>query len=87
MGAKRAGTVDAFLDGPVARRIAFPGRVVIRRGQMTLAEFRGMATAGEVTVSGSPLCELEIGGEVIARGRIEEEDGEYYFVAQEESNE
>jgi hypothetical protein len=87
MSAKAANKVDQFLAGPIAGRIAFPGRVVIRRGEMNLAGFRGMAAQGEVTIEGKPLCELELGGQIIATGKIEEKDGDYYFVAQEESNE
>jgi hypothetical protein len=87
MSAKAGNGVDSFLAGPVAGRIEFPGRVVIRRGQMNLAGFSGMVAHGEITVPGKPVCELELGGQVIARGRIEEDGGEYFFVAQEESNE
>ena len=87
MSAKATNKVEAFLGGPIARRTEFPGRVIIRRGEMTLAGFRGMAARGEVAVSGEPLCELELGGQVIAKGRIEEHDGDYYFVAREESDE
>ena len=87
MSAKAANKVEAFLGGPIASRIEFPGRVIIRRGEMNLAGFRGMVARGEVSVAGRPLCELEVGGQVIAKGRIEEHDGDYYFVAREESDE
>ena len=87
MSAKSTDKVEAFLKGPLAGRIEIPGRVIIRRGEMNLAAFRGMASRGEVTMPGEPLCELELGGQVIATGRIEEHDGGFYFVAQEDSNE
>jgi hypothetical protein len=87
MSARSTGKVEAFLHGPLARRIEIPGRVIIRRGEMNLVTFRGMAGGGEIALSGKPLCELELGGQIIATGKIEEEDGEFYFVAQEESDE
>jgi hypothetical protein len=86
MSAKANSKLDTFLDGPVAGQIAFPGRVVIRRGVMTLADYGSMAAEGFITVLAKPVCELELGGEVIARGEIEERDGEYFFRAREEES-
>ena len=86
MSAKSVKSLSDFLSGPVARRISLPGRVVIRRGELTLSEL-GVATAeGSVQVNSKPICELVVGGQVVASGEINERDGEYYFVAQKETH-
>jgi hypothetical protein len=87
MSGRSTDKVEVFLNGPIASRIQIPGRVIVRRGKMSLAGFRGMTAQGEIATDGEPLCDLELGGQVIATGRIEEQDGEFYFVAQEDSDE
>ncbi len=81
--------VQEFLAGsPLAEQLAVPGRVVFRRFGMSLSEYRAAVAAGTVEVKAGEgvevVCELEVGGEVIAAGSIEEKDGTVWFVPKEQ---
>lgn len=78
-------TVERFLAGPVAGQIRLPGRVVVRRTKLSLEEFES-ADRGTVEFDAPPVCELEVGGVVVATGTIRDEGGERWFVATEEEN-
>ena len=61
--------------------VKMPTRVVIHRGRLTPAE---VAAVGSEGVYGplpeeERICQLEVGGEVLARGRIVRRRGRCYF--------
>ena len=77
--------VDVFMNGPVGQGIRLPGSVVVRRGTMSLAQYREAAASGALTLEAPAICDLELGGQVIASGTIVSgDDGEMYFVATKE---
>ena len=87
MGARtdKAGLTD-FLQGAVARQISLEAEVVVRRQRLTVDQLRAALDRGDLQLESDSLCQLEVGGQVLAVGQIEQhEDGEYYFVADKES--
>lgn len=84
-------TVGEFLStSPLARRLSVPGRVVLRRLSMSQAELRTAVQRGVIEIAADAgigaVCELEVGGEVIVVGSIEERDGTVWFVPKEQRN-
>jgi hypothetical protein len=76
--------VAEFLEhSSIAQRARVPLRVVFRRGRMTPHEISAGLRDGQLTVSGPPLCELVAGDTVVARGEVSEQNGIYYFTAEE----
>ena len=72
--------LETFLtSSPVARRAGVEARIVVRRFTATVADLRAQLAAGRLAVEGTSACELVAGGVVLARGRIEEENGSAVF--------
>lgn len=62
-----------FLEtSPIAQAIRLPGCVILKRTRMSPAELLGVKTKGifEAGVVETTTCELEVGGQVVASGRI-----------------
>ena len=77
--------VESFLQGPVARAIRLPGKVVLRRSETTLDRYRRGVAEGSIQLDGPEVCELVVGGVVIASGVVvQDDDGEYYFKVRKE---
>jgi hypothetical protein len=64
-------------------RISLPTRVVVQRLPLMPPALGALARGGELTAEGGTTCELESGGQVLARGRIVKRRGEYFFKVQE----
>jgi hypothetical protein len=60
-------------------RIAIPSRVVIRRTVLTANALSKIVQDGAFEPGGEATCELEAGGQVVARGRIIARRGKSYF--------
>ncbi|MBN2441434.1 MAG: hypothetical protein JXJ04_08805 [Spirochaetales bacterium] len=65
----------------VAKKVKLPGRIVIHRGAYSLSEIASMKQAGEYRPISreEEVCELEVNGVVIARGKIVKKAGDYFF--------
>ncbi len=72
----------AFLAGsPLARSLRLPARIVLQRTKLTAQELAAIPRAesyGPVPEA-ERACELEVGGQVLARGRIVKRRGAYWF--------
>lgn len=71
-----------FLESsPLAERVRLKARVVLHRARLTPRGIRAIREAGRYGPIPRPeeLCELEVGGQVVARGRIVRRRGECWF--------
>ena len=74
--------MNAFLDSsPIAKRTRLSATVILDRSTQTPADLlsikeQGVYTPGPIDMRA---CELEIGGKVIARGRVVKHRGNSYF--------
>ena len=60
-------------------RIPLPTRIVVNRMNLTAEDLARLLRAGELTADGDPGCELEVGGQIVARGRMVRRRGGWYF--------
>jgi len=64
---------------PNLDRISVPTRIIVHRSELSTAALGEIIQKGEYVPSGGDVCELEAGGQVIARGRIVRRRGESCF--------
>ena len=70
------GDFDAFSrESPTAKRVELAGRIVLHRDHLSVRDAAEIWEAGRYCPASSPVCELEVGGQVLARGEIVEEEG------------
>ncbi len=60
-------------------RVLLPTRIVVHRLELTTEALAEAIRSGELVPASEGSCELESGGQVLARGRIVRRRGEYYF--------
>jgi hypothetical protein len=60
-------------------RIHLPTRVIVHRFELGAGDLSAMIEKGELSPKGSDMCELEAGGQIVARGRIVRRMGRYVF--------
>ena len=73
------------IDERIAKRVKLPGRVIIQRTRLSpreLAVLRDRNSYGPITKR-EEICELEVGDQLLARGKIVRRHGEYYFKVRE----
>jgi hypothetical protein len=51
-------------------RIHLPTRVIVNRFELSAADLSATIEKGELSPSGGDVCELECGGQILARGKI-----------------
>ena len=71
-----------FLDtSPIAQKTKLAACVVMKRTRMSSLELMNIKEDGEFNAGAVDInaCELEIGGQVLARGRIIKRRGQSYF--------
>jgi hypothetical protein len=70
-----------FLESsPMAERLALPSRVVAQELELSPEAVEAMMASGRLEPGEEGrACELEVGGQRVARGRIVRRWGEYYF--------
>jgi hypothetical protein len=67
-------------ESPIAARVALPASVVLRRLSISPEEAASAAESGNFSPSGGEgVCELEVGGQCVARGRIVRRRGKSFF--------
>jgi hypothetical protein len=79
--------LEQFLaESPIAEKVALPTQVILNRLSMSPGEAASVIDGGSFSPSGLALrekgeetCELEAGGQCIARGRIVHRRGGIYF--------
>ncbi len=60
-------------------RLKLPTRIIVNRSELTPAALDQIVRAGELAPAGGDTCELEAGGQVLARGKIVRRRGRFYF--------
>jgi hypothetical protein len=60
-------------------RIQLPTRIVVHRAELTTAVLAVVVQKGELAPADGDTCELEAGGQVLARGKIVRKRGRYFF--------
>ncbi len=63
----------------ILERITLPTRIIVQRVDLSMVMLAEIAQKGELGPAGGETCELEAGGQVIARGKIVRRRGGYYF--------
>jgi hypothetical protein len=60
-------------------RISVPTRIIVHRSELSTAALAEAIQKGEFAPETGATCELEAGGEIIARGKIVRRRGEFHF--------
>ncbi len=68
-------------------RITLPTRIIVGRVALTAAALADVVSAGELPAPPGGTCELEAGGQILARGKIVRKRGRYYFSVTETAEE
>jgi hypothetical protein len=66
-------------ESPIAHRVKLPTSIVLRRLSLSHSELEGIVESGAFAPEGGETCELEVGGQSVARGRIVRRGGASYF--------
>ncbi len=66
-------------ESPIAGRVSLPTAVILHRLTLTPEDIGRIVTEGALAPVGEPACELEIGGQCVARGRIVRRRGAWFF--------
>lgn len=76
---------DFLASSPVAERVKLPARVVIQRTGLTPRELAGIREQGRYgpVPEEEETCELEVGVQVLARGRTVRRGREWFFQVKE----
>ena len=75
-------SLEGFLnDSQIAGRIELAPRIVVQRDSLTPRELLEIRRRGKLDPipEEEQICELEVGGEVLARGKIVSRRGRAYF--------
>ena len=76
--------VKRFLEeSPVAARVSLPTTIILHRLTLNPADVEQIIEEGSFTPGGDRTCDLEIGGQCVARGRIVRRRGEHWFLVTE----
>ena len=72
--------VKKFLEeSPIAEAVSLPAAVIVHRQLLSPKEVSGIRERGTYTPSGEDVCGLEVGGRLIARGKMIRRRGMSYF--------
>jgi len=74
------GDLKRFLDeSPLAASVSLPTTIIVHRSTMNPSDVERMIEQGSVVPGGERTCDLEIGGQCVARGRVVRRRGEVWF--------
>ena len=63
----------------VLDRVTLPTRIIVHRSRQSATALAGIVQKGELAPADGRACELESGGQVLARGRIVRRRGQWFF--------
>jgi hypothetical protein len=66
-------------DSPIAERMSIPTHIIVRELTLGSTAIRRILQSRSLTLHDGKVCDLEVGGRRIARGRIVRRDGSYFF--------
>lgn len=81
--------VDRFLQSsPMASQVKVDTEVVLHRTAMSTEDLERLQSAGSIgpTDARQRICELVVGGQVLASGKIVKKGGSFYFKVLETAN-
>jgi hypothetical protein len=68
-------------------RISIPTRIIVNRFTLTTAALAEALSKGELSPSAERICELEAGGQIVARGKVVKRGGRFLFKVLESAKE
>ncbi len=74
--------LEEFLStSPLSRNVILPAKIVVQRTRMSASDIALIKKEGSYrpAPSSQQICELFVGGQLLAHGRIVKKKGEYYF--------
>ena len=73
-----------FLEkSPIAARVSLPTQIIVHELKLSYMAVKGIMESAAFAPANGKVCDLEIGGRRIARGRIVRRRGEYFFKVRE----
>jgi hypothetical protein len=60
-------------------RVTLPTRIIVNRAEQSATGLAGIVQKGEYCPAAGDTCEMEAGGQVLARGRIVRRRGGFFF--------
>ena len=76
-----AKTEEFLTASPIAAKVKLPARVILRRLTLTPRDIAAIKS-GDLAVSppnGETVCDLEVGGRIVARGKVVKKRGGFRF--------
>jgi hypothetical protein len=70
-------------ESPIAARVLLPTHIIVHQQKLSYMAAKGIMESAAFTPSDGKVCELEIGGRRIARGRIVWRPGGFFFKVEE----
>ena len=70
-------------ESPIAARVSLPMHVIVHQQKLSYMAAKGILESAVFVPSDGKVCELEVGGRRIARGRIVRRWGGSYFKVEE----
>ncbi|MCK4541993.1 MAG: hypothetical protein KAU17_07155 [Spirochaetales bacterium] len=78
-------SIKVFLeDSPIAEKVRLESRVITHRRVLSPRDLVNKSD-GEYIASSDEVCELEVGGQILAKGKIVRKRGVYFFKVLESS--
>lgn len=60
-------------------RVTLPTRIILNRSELSATALAGIVQQGEFSPADGDTCELEAGGQLLARGKIVRRRGQFVF--------
>jgi hypothetical protein len=70
-------------ESPIAARVLLPTHIIVRQQTLSYMAAKGIMESAAFAPSDGRVCELEVGGRRIARGRIVWRPGGFFFKVEE----
>jgi hypothetical protein len=70
-------------ESPIAARVVLPTHIIVHQQKLSYMAAKGIRESAAFVPSDGKVCELEVGGRRIARGRIVRRWGGFFFKVEE----
>ena len=70
-------------ESPIAERVSLPTHIIVHQQKLSYMAAKGIMESASFAPSDGKVCELEVGGRRIARGRIVRRVGGFFFKVEE----
>jgi hypothetical protein len=72
-----------LVESPIAARVSLPTQIIVRQQKLSYMAAKGIMEGAAFAPSDGKVCELEVGGRRIARGRIVWRPSGFFFKVEE----